>query len=81
MHVILQVCALLIILVNKAYMDIQDKAREGIALTRYLEQIKKHQITVEVRQQHPKSVEEAVRATTELASYLPKNKQVAPMQW
>ena len=68
------------VLVDRAYPNLQDEARGSIALTRYLDQIKSHQITFRVRQQHPKSLVEAVRATIELESYLPKNEQVAPMQ-
>ena len=56
------------VLVNRAYPDLQDEARESIALTRYLDQIKNHQIAFGVRQQCPKSLVEAVRATFELES-------------
>ena len=68
------------VLVNRAYPDLQDEVRESIMLTDYLDQIKNHQIAFWVRQQCPKSLVEAVRATIELESYLPKSKQVAPMQ-
>ena len=68
------------VLVDRAYPNLQDEARESIALTRYLDQIKNQQIAFGVRQQCPKSLVEAVRATIELESYLPKNEQVAPMQ-
>ena len=68
------------VLVDRAYLDLQDEVMESIALTHNLEQIRNHQITFGVRQQHPKSLVEAVRAAIELECYLPKSKQVAPMQ-
>ena len=60
------------VLADKAYPELQDEARESLALTRYLDQLKNPQVAFGVRQQRPKTVVEAVRVTIELESYLPK---------
>ena len=65
------------ILADKAYPELQDKARESLALSRYLEQLKDPQVAFGVKQQHPETVIDAVRITIELESYLPKKDRVA----
>ena len=44
-----------------------------LALNKYMEQLTDPKITFSVRQQHPKTVTEAVLATIELETYLPMN--------
>ena len=56
-------------LVDKAYLDLQQEAREYLALTSYLGQLSDPQVSFGVRQRRPKSVDEAVAATLELEAY------------
>ena len=55
---------------DRAYPDLEDKARERLALNQYLSQIENPQVGFGVKQKRPNSVEEAVAATIELESYL-----------
>ena len=65
-------------LVDKAYPELQDDAKEQLALTHYLGQLKQQQLAFSVKQRRPKSVDEAVSATLEMESYLvPKGGRVA----
>lgn len=50
--------------------DLEDKARESLALNQFLSQIENVQVGFGVKQKRPNSVEEAVAATIELESYL-----------
>ena len=59
-------------LANKAYPDLQNEARELLALNRYMSQLYNPQITFAVRQRQPQSIQEAVISTIELESYLVK---------
>ena len=59
-------------LVRKAFPNLQDKARKQLVLNRYMEQLNDPQILFAVKQQPPKSTQEAVSATIELQSYLVK---------
>ena len=43
-----------------------------MALIHHLSRLIKSQVALAVKQQHPKKLEEAVRATLEVESYLPK---------
>ena len=61
------------VLADKAYLELQDKGRESLALNRYLYQMKNPQVAFGVKQQCPRTVVEVVRATIELESYLSKN--------
>jgi hypothetical protein len=56
--------------VERAYPELQDNAREQIALTHYLGQLDQPQLAFSVKQRRPKSVDEAVRTTLEMESYL-----------
>ena len=56
-------------LVDKAYPDLQDAAREQIALTQFLLQIDNPQVAFAVRQQKPTTLDAAVTATLEMESY------------
>ena len=58
------------VLADKAYSDLEDNAREQLALNQFLAQITNPQIAFGVKQKRPKTVEEAVVTTIELESYL-----------
>jgi hypothetical protein len=58
------------VLADKAYGDLEDKARERLALNQFLTEIGNPQIAFGVKQRGPKTVEDAVIATIELESYL-----------
>ena len=65
-------------LVDKAYPELQDDAKEQLALTHYLGQLEQQQLAFSVKQRRPKSVDAAVSATLEMESYLvPKGGRVA----
>ena len=55
---------------DKAYGDLEEKARERLALTQYLSHIDNPQVALGVRQKRPETVQAAVVATIELESYL-----------
>ena len=71
------------LLANKAFPDLDDAARERLALTSYLSQLENSQTAVGVKQHRPKTIDEEVRLTLELESYqLPaKNAVVAEVRW
>lgn len=56
-------------IVDKAYPDLQDAAREQMALTHYLTQIENPQVAFAVKQQKPANLDAAVTATLEMESY------------
>ena len=58
------------VLADKAYPDLEEKARERLALNQFLAQIENVQVAFSVKQKRPSNVEEAVVATIELESYL-----------
>lgn len=58
------------ILADRAFPELQDEAREKLSLDRYLSQIENSQIAFNVRQQRPKTLNDAVAHTLELESYL-----------
>ena len=58
------------LLADRAYPDLPDKARERFALNQYLTQLDNTQVAFGVRQAKPKVVDEAVRLTLEMESYL-----------
>ena len=57
-------------LADRAFSNLEEAAREHLALTRYLEQLDDPQVAFSVKQKRPKSVDEAVTATLEMESYL-----------
>ena len=57
------------ILADRAFPELQDEAHEKLSLDRYLNQIKNSQIAFNVRQQRPKTLNDAVTHTLELESY------------
>ena len=58
------------LLADKAFPELSEDARERLALSSYLAQLDNPQVAVGVRQQRPKSIVDAVRATLEMESYL-----------
>lgn len=58
------------LLADKAYSGLQDEARELLALNQYLSQLDSPQIAFGVRQNKPKTVDDAVLLTLEVESYL-----------
>ena len=59
-------------LTEKSFPELDAKNLEQIALTHYLSRLTNPQVTFAVKQQRPKKLEEAVRATLEVESYLLK---------
>ena len=57
-------------LAEQAFPDLSVEARERLALNNFLTQLDNPQMAVAVRQQRPKTVEEAVTATLEIESYI-----------
>ena len=57
-------------LVEKGYPELQDDAKEQLALQNYLRQFDPPQVAFSVKQKQPKNVDEAVAATIEMESYL-----------
>ena len=57
-------------LIDKAYPELQDDAKEQLALTQYLRQLEQQQLAFSVRQKGPKSVDAAVSAMLKIESYL-----------
>ena len=58
------------VLAEMALPELDDKAKELLALERYLGELDNSQVAFAVRQQEPKTVDEAVTATLEIQSYL-----------
>ena len=57
-------------LADKAYHGFEDAARENFAMNQYLPQFTNPQVAFSVKQAKPKTVDEAVRLTLEMESYL-----------
>ena len=57
------------ILADRAFPDLQEEAKEHLALTHYLGQLENPQVAFGVKQRRPKTVDEAVTVTLELESY------------
>ena len=70
----------LLLLAGKAFPSLQDEAREELALSKYLDQLKDPQVSFGVKQRRPKTVQEAVSNTIELESYLVKSASSKVMQ-
>ena len=58
------------ILADRAFPDLQEEAKEHLALTHYLGQLENPQVAIDVKHRRPKTVDEAVTVTLELESYL-----------
>ena len=61
-------------LADKAYPNLPEEAREQFAVNQYLSQVDNPQVAFSVKQAKPKSVNDAVRLTLEMVSYLQPNK-------
>ena len=57
---------------SKGFPSLQDKAREELALSKYLDQLKDPQVFFGIKQHCPKTIQETVSNTMELESYLVK---------
>ena len=60
----------LLLLVDRAFPDLSDDAREALALDRFMSQLNPQQVSLAVKQRKPKCVREAVDAALEVQSYL-----------
>ena len=67
-------------LVNKAFPDLEANAHEQLALSHYLSRLHNPQVGFAVKQQRPKKLEEAVRITLEVESYLVKPSTVGQVE-
>ena len=65
-------------LAEKAYPDLAVEAQERLALNQYLAQLENPQVTFSVKQKTPETVDQAVRLTLELESYLPTKAMPSP---
>ena len=61
---------LLRILADKAYPDLEERARQCLAVNQLLSQVHNQQVAFGVKWKRPKNTEEAVAITIELESYL-----------
>lgn len=68
------------LLVRKAYPDLEEKAKDMLALNKFLDEIKNPQIALAVRQLRPRTVSEALQAIIEFESYLAANSSNSPVQ-
>ena len=59
----------LLLLASKAFPKLQEEAREELALSRYLDQLRDPQVSFAVKQRHPMSIRDAVSSTIELEAY------------
>ena len=62
-------------LADKAYPELAEEARKRFALNQYLAHLSHPQVAFSVKQSKPKSVDEAVRLTLEMESYLLSSRQ------
>ena len=60
------------VLVNKTFPNLQEEAREQLAMSIYLDQLRDPRVSFGVKQWRPCKLSEAVAATIELESYLPR---------
>ena len=56
-------------LVDKAYPELEEAARERLAVNQYLQQLEHPQVAFSVRQKRPAKLDEAVSATLEMEAY------------
>ena len=62
------------LLVDRGFPELEDPARECLAVHTYLQQLDEPQVAFSVRQKRPKTLEEAGTATLEMESYLSATK-------
>ena len=63
-------------LADKAFPELQDEARERLALNSYLNQLEHPQVAFGIKQRQPGTLDEAVTATLEMELYLSTTKQL-----
>ena len=69
------------LLADKAFPELENKAREYLALTQFTGQVDNPQVAFSVRQKRPTTLIEAVSATIEMESYLkPKPSYMAQVE-
>ena len=69
------------LLADKAFPDLEDKAREYMALTQFMGQVDNPHVAFSVRQKQPTALIETVSATIEMQSYLkPKASHVVQVE-
>ena len=69
------------VLADRAFPDLEDKARERLALNQYLNQLDNPQVAFNVRQKRPSKLVDAVSTTLEMESYLlPQPSKVASVE-
>ena len=66
-------------LVDKAYPDLQDEAREQLAMNAFLQQLTPPQVAFSVKQKRPVTLDDAVAATLEMESYVSSQVTVTSM--
>ena len=68
-------------MVDKAYPELEEAAREQLAVNQYLQQLKHPQVAFSVKQKRPAKLDEAVSATLEMEAYtLKPGRVVASVQ-
>ena len=68
-------------MVDKAYPELEEAAREQLAVNQYLQQLKHPQVAFSVKQKWPAKLDEAVSATLEMEAYtLKPGRVVASVQ-
>ena len=58
------------LLADKVFPDLQEKAKETLVLTYYLQRLDNPQLSLSVRQQHPTTLDVAISATLEMETYV-----------
>jgi len=58
------------ILADKAFPDLEDKAKAQLSLDRYLHQLDRPELSLAVRQSRPKTIDDTIAYTLETESYL-----------
>ena len=58
------------LLADKAFPDLEDRAKEQLSLDRYLTLLDKPELALAVKQKRPKDIDEAVSYTLEIESYM-----------
>ena len=64
---------------DKGYPDLQDEAREQLAINTFLQQLTPSPVAFSVKQKRPSTLDDAVAATLEMESYVSSQTVVASM--
>ena len=70
----------MLLLASKTFPSLKDETREKLALSKYLDQLKDLQVSFDVKQHSPKTIQEAISNTIEIKSYLVKSASNKVMQ-